>query len=141
MRTILALAALAATLATLSGCVQEAAAETIVGTWTLDPAAMKSSPEYKNATDEEKQMAEMMFASMKMELVFTKTDVTMNIDMMGNKQTETKPYTVKSQNGPTMVITSKDDMGNDEEITVVVGEDTLTFKQGTESFTMKRRKK
>ena len=141
MRTIIVLVALAATLATVAGSVQEAAAETIVGTWTIDSEAMKSTPEYQSATPEEKQMAEMMLSAMKLEITFTKSDVTMNIDMMGNKQTETKPYTVKSQNGPTMVISSKDDMGNDEEIIVVVGANTLTFKQGTESFTMKRMKK
>jgi len=140
MRTILALAALAATLATLSGCVQEAAAETIVGTWTLDPAAMKSTPEYQNATPDEKKMAEMMFSAMKLEITFTKTDVRMDVEMMGNKQSESKPYTVKSEKGSTLVLSTKDDQGMDEDVTVTVGADTLMFKAENESFTMKRKK-
>jgi len=140
MRSFLALAVLAALLATVSGCSQSSAADQIVGTWTLDPDAMKNSEEYKNSTPEEKQMAEMMFASMKMEMTFTKTDVRMDMDMMGNKETETKPYTVKSEKGSTLVLSTKDDNGMDESVTVTVGADTLTFEAEGNSFTMRRKK-
>jgi hypothetical protein len=139
MRTILAFALFAATLAAVAGCVQKAAAEELVGTWTLDSNAMKSSPEYQSATPEERKMAEMMFSAMKLDLTFTATEVRMDMEMMGDRKSDSKPYTVKSENGKTLVLSSKNDLGMDEDVTVVVDSQTLTFHSPEGKFTLRRK--
>ncbi len=127
----------------LTGCQSASASapasQQLLGTWTIDGDAMKQSDDYKKASSQEKQMMESMLSMMKMEITFTKTEVKMEMDMMGQKQSETKPYSVKSEAGNTLVLTSKNDAGVNEDVTVIVVGDSLKLKQGEQSFEMKRK--
>jgi hypothetical protein len=136
--TIAIVAALAAALS-VPGCTQNAASA-LVGTWTIDMSAMKDTEEYKNSSEEEKKMAEAMLSAMKVEITFTETEVQMNSEMMGQKQTEKKAYRVKSANGNNLVLSAKNESGVEEDVDVVVDGDTLHFKEGQTSFQMKRKK-
>jgi hypothetical protein len=118
---------------------QGSAVELLIGTWTLDTDAMRASEEFQKSTPEEKQMAEMMFSQMKMDFTFTATDFRTDMEMMGQKESDTKPYTVKSANGNTLVLSAEDENGKTEEIQVVVAAKTLTFQSPQGSFTLRRK--
>jgi hypothetical protein len=140
VRTLLSIAVLGLVLAlVLPGCSSASASSQLLGTWSLDIEAMKQMDEFKNAAEAEQKMMEMMYGNMKMEFTFTETEVSMAGEMMGQKQSDTKPYTIKSEQGNTLVISVKNDEGVDEDVTAIVGGDTLSLNRGNESYELKRK--
>jgi hypothetical protein len=101
----------------------------LVGTWALDPNAMKDSVEYKNAPDEQKKLMDSMLETMKMEMTFTDDAIKMHADIGGeSKDTEGK-YTVKATEGTKVTIESEVE-GKKETLTLTVENEKLIMEQG-----------
>ena len=92
--------------------------------------------------DEQKQKVEinMMSGMMLMRIyqnIGGKTSETY-MDMMGQKKSDSSPYTVVSSDGDTLVLESEKD-GQKERVTVRVMGDRLEFQSGDDKFTLKRK--
>ena len=113
-------------------------ADVLAGTWTLDPAGMKDMDEYKNAPDDQKKMMDSMLETMKMEMTFEGGSLKLHAEIGGEtKDTEGK-YSVKSSEGPKVVIESDVD-GKKEELTVTVEDGKLTMEQGGQKMVFNKK--
>ena len=109
------------------------------GTWVIDPEMAKSQPEFQEAPKAAQDMMLKLLEQMKMEMTFSASDVRIVSDMMGEKQDESRPYTVVSEEDNTLVIEATDESGVKQELTVTVEGDKLTFTDGEESFALRRK--
>ena len=122
----------------LPGCTggTASASELLLGTWTIDVNAMKKTDDYQKASDAERKMMEGFLSAMELEVTFTQTEVKSKMSMFGQTQEDSMPYSIKSQNGSTLILTSPKEP---EDVTVVVAPKRLTFQKGNETFELKRK--
>lgn len=102
---------------------------TIVGTWNLDPAAMKESDEYKNAPDDQKKMMDAMLGSMEMSMTFGDGTMKMSAKLGGEAKESEGKYTIKNTEGNKITIEGEID-GKKEEQTFTVDGNKLIMEDG-----------
>jgi hypothetical protein len=110
----------------------------LVGTWVIDPEAMKETEGYKNASEAERQMMDSMGSSLKWEMTFTRDTVKMDMGM-GVTEAKESPYAVKSVEGNTFVLTAKVQNGVESDMTVEVAGDQLILNSDGQSLTLIRK--
>ena len=115
-------------------------ADALIGTWVLDPEGLAEFDEnFRNLPPAQKAQAKAMMEQMKFELTFTKDKVKMVMDMMGEKKTDEREYTVKSTDGNKIVLAAKTDGGKERTITVEVRGDRLYFSDGQKKLSFRRK--
>jgi hypothetical protein len=110
----------------------------IVGTWALDPNAMKEMEEYKNAPPEQQKMMDGLLGSMEMSMTFTDDSMKMTAKLGGETKESEGKYTIKSNEGGKLTIEGEVD-GKKEEQTFTLDGDKLIMEDNGQKMVFLRK--
>lgn len=122
----------------LAGCF-DSPEEKLLGTWVLDIASFEELDEYKRMPEEQKELAMGMLESMHMEITFTKDTIRADMEVFGQKKSDSKAYEVKSADGNRLVLSAKDDNGKMRDVPVEIRGDVMFFDLGKGKVALKRK--
>ncbi len=142
MRSLLSIFTVTLLLSALvvSGCSSESSVEPVtsanasspseknplLGKWQLAPESLKTTEEYKTASDLEKQEMEQMAMDLRIEFNFTETEIQTSMTAMGQTSVSIDTYEIKKIDGKDITIFSTDDTGETSEaVAKLIDDDRL----------------
>ena len=126
--------------ATIAGCGGSASASTqLLGDWEIDVDGMKEMEEFKKASEMEQKMMVGMLEGMDLTVTFTESEMKSSMSMMGKTKEDSQPYSIRSENGRSLVIVGKRQDGTEEAINVTIRGKKMTVVSGNDKFALKRK--